>query len=88
MQCVAFSPDGKYLAAGDGFGFVSIWDLGATQRVAQCENPRGVGVLEFSSDGRHLANANFKEGLWLWDWNPPHLTFRGPDRRLNSGSTE
>lgn len=78
IQCVAFSPDGKYLAAGEGFGRVSIWDLSTTQRVAPCENPRGVGVLEFSNDGKHLVSANFKDGFWLWDWNPPHLTFHGP----------
>jgi WD40 repeat protein len=85
IQCVAFSPDGKYLAASEGFGRISVWDLATTQRVAQCENPRGPGVLEFSSDGRHLANANFKDGLWMWDWNPPHLTFRGPPPNLRFG---
>jgi len=78
IQCVAFSPDGKYLAAGEGFGLISIWDLSTTQQVAQCENPRGPGVLKFSSDGRHLANANFEDGLRLLDWNPPDLTLHGP----------
>ena len=77
VQCVAFSPGGDYLAASDGYGFVSIWDLGTKQQVAQCKNPRGIGVLEFSSDGRHLANANFEEGLRLWSWNAPHLTLHG-----------
>ena len=49
------------------------------------EPARSPGVLEFSSDGRHLANANFKDGLWLWDWNPPHLTFHGPPPNLKVG---
>ncbi|MEO8428187.1 MAG: WD40 repeat domain-containing serine/threonine protein kinase [Verrucomicrobiota bacterium] len=78
IHCLTFSPDGKYLAAGEGRGRISIWDVTTTQRVAQCESPLVPCLLKFSSDARHLISANYKNGLWLWDWNPPLLTNHSP----------
>ena len=78
IQWLTFSPDGKYLATVEGYGLISIWDLATTQRVAQCESALAPCLLKFSSDARHLVSAYYKNGLWLWDWNAPHLTSHGP----------
>jgi WD40 repeat protein len=78
IQCLTFSPDGKYLATAEARGRISIWDLATTQRVAECQSPSIPALLKFSSDARHLVSANFKNGLWVWDWNPPQLSIHGP----------
>lgn len=78
IQCLTFSLDGKYLATAEARGRISIWDLTTTQQVAECQSPLVPGLLQFSSDTRHLVSVNYNNGLWLWDWNPPHLTSHGP----------
>ena len=76
MTSVAFSPDGRYLATGEGRGRITIWDLATTQAIAQAESQLiGAVPLQFSPDGRLLASGTWSEGgLRLWDWNPPNLT--------------
>jgi len=60
---VAFSPDGRMLAAGDGQSQVTLWDL-AADRPAQIlrgwppgthQVPGAIGSLTFSPDGSRLA---------------------------------
>lgn len=72
---LAFSPDGKYLAAGDEAGQVTVWD-GAARRslgglpptaVGDGRAARRVSALAFSPDGRTLAAAGKDGTLRLWD---------------------
>ncbi|MFD8380152.1 helix-turn-helix domain-containing protein [Streptomyces sp. NPDC059679] len=71
---LAYSPDGKYLAAGDESGQVTIWDTAARQALgalpatpARDGEPRNVTALAFSPDGRTLAAAGRDGTLRLWD---------------------
>jgi WD40 repeat protein len=68
-----FSPDGRLLAVGAGFGEVQLWDLtlrrdlyhlqvGATTRIDS-----SVGAIAFSPDGRWMAAAANFTGITLWD---------------------
>ncbi|ANP51795.1 WD40 repeat protein/transcriptional regulator with XRE-family HTH domain/energy-coupling factor transporter ATP-binding protein EcfA2 [Streptomyces griseochromogenes] len=71
---VAYSPDARYLAAGDESGGVTVWDGDAHLPLAVLpppptreSQPRYVSALAFSPDGRTLAAAGMDGTLRLWD---------------------
>ncbi|WP_081237490.1 nSTAND1 domain-containing NTPase [Streptomyces viridosporus] len=71
---LAFSPDGKYLAAGDESGQVTVWDGDAHEPLGLLPaspvrdgKPRHVSALAFSPDGHTLAAAGDDGTLRLWD---------------------
>jgi WD40 repeat protein len=71
---VAFSPDGKNVAAGTASGIIKIWDAqtGKEQRVLARHSDL-VNSLAYSSDGLTLASGSHDETLILWDtksWKP------------------
>jgi WD40 repeat protein len=79
--CVAFSPDGKTLAAGLESGEVCLWDVASGWQVATLSGLGGrVRWLGFHPDGRSLAVAGgLPENLVsVWD-----LATRKPRRRLS-----
>ena len=58
VSVVAFSPDGKLLAAGDEFGTVRIWDTASRQELATFMGHKDmVTALAFTADSRTLASA-------------------------------
>ena len=61
---VAFSRDGRYLAAATGRR-TQLWDLDSMQRVAQMALPAEISDLDFSPDGRFLF-ALAKDGGHIW----------------------
>lgn len=69
---LAFSPDGAYLAVGDGSGRVVLWDGRLTRRLGVLADPETttyqyVSALAFAPDGRTLAVAGDEGTLQLWD---------------------
>ncbi|MFF9091105.1 WD40 repeat domain-containing protein [Streptomyces sp. NPDC014991] len=80
---LAYSADGRYLAAGDESGGVTLWDGDARLPLAvlppppaRDAQPRYTSALAFSPDGRTLATAGVDGTLRLWDVNS--------DRRIGS----
>jgi len=66
ISCLAFSPDGKTLASGDGMKSVCLWDLASGRVVRKLEGPGDVNGIAFSPDGRLLACAG-DDGVRVWD---------------------
>ena len=64
---VAFSPDDRYIAAGQLGGSVQLWstETGALVAVMHGHDER-VSAVEFSPDGRWLATGSWDGSLQLW----------------------
>jgi uncharacterized protein (TIGR03067 family) len=99
VWAVAWSPDGKLLAASDEFGYVKVWDVSARTTTAEFKltNSRAMGVA-FSPDGKLLATGDHDKYIKLWDlkskqiklqWRTydysPSLTFSNDGKFLLSG---
>ena len=85
LACLAFSADGKLLAAGDLEGRVLVWDAqGKRLREQPCEGPSF--QLAFSPDGRRLAGVD-RDQVVVWDvaTGQDVLLVRGAGPRPNDG---
>nr|WP_246258989.1 serine/threonine-protein kinase [Streptomyces typhae] len=65
LNAVAFSPDGKTLAAAEPNG-VALWNADGTRRVGRLPGP-AVSHLRFSPDGDQLVGVMGGEQIHIWD---------------------
>ena len=73
---MAFSPDGKTLAAGSGDGKVWLWNLTDPARPTRLGQPLTgptsvVDSVAFSPDGKTLAAGSGDGTVWLWNLADP-----------------
>jgi WD40 repeat protein len=71
VRSVAFSPDGKLLAAGIGdpkkLGGVTIWDFNSKKVWFQHAAKEGISAVAFSPDGQLLAVASYDGSVRVFD---------------------
>ena len=67
IRALAFSPDGKHLAAGDNEGRLAIWQVktGKLVRELHLGKKRRIYCLSYSPDGKSLA-VGHERGLSIW----------------------
>ncbi len=74
VQSLAFSPDGKWLAAGLGDrqgqdhdpGLIVLYDVAGKQRLVLHGHTQAVLSVAFSPDGKHLASGGTDRTVRLW----------------------
>ncbi|MET9896111.1 trypsin-like peptidase domain-containing protein [Streptomyces sp. NPDC006465] len=69
VHALVFSPDGKFLASGAGFGEIQLWDVARRRAVGKpmTDHSGDVTSLAFSPDGRTLASGATDGTVRLWD---------------------
>lgn len=70
---VAFSPDGRFLAAGTISNEIRIWETGNGKQLVNCEGHTGwIRSVAFSPDGTFLASGSQDHTVRLWDVETGH----------------
>jgi WD40 repeat protein len=68
VLCLAVSPDGKRLAAGDADAQVRVWNLADRKLVKTIQSHKGrVLAVAFSGDGKRLVTAGHDQSIQIWD---------------------
>ncbi|KAI5122866.1 hypothetical protein M0805_003159 [Coniferiporia weirii] len=69
VNCVTYSPDGRYIASGLGDGTLRIWDAQTGSHVGEplTGHSKGVWSVAYSPDGRHIVSGSDDDTLRIWD---------------------
>lgn len=74
--CLAFSPDSKRLASGDGSGCLTIWDVSKGRKLKRLDNCGGrVQECVWAPDGKTLATASGDMIIRVWTTRPCALHY-------------
>ena len=69
VSSIAFSPNGKLLAAGGNYYIISVWDLKSTNLIHQSELPGQAGFVSvaFLPHNKLIALDQYGDRMQLWD---------------------
>ncbi len=68
---VAFSPDGRTMAAGDGMGTIQLWEVASAKEIQKfVRQGSWIGGIVFSPGGQFLISANSDTTALVWDLSP------------------
>lgn len=71
IRALAYSPDGQWLASGQGDGTVHLRQAASGREVAVLQGHKGqIASLAFSPDSKTLASGGFDYQIKLWDLAP------------------
>jgi WD40 repeat protein len=69
VNCLAFSPDGRYLATGCEDNVILVWDVATGKPASVLPGHEHARSLSFSPDGDRLAADSALQGFRLWEWS-------------------
>jgi polysaccharide biosynthesis protein PslG len=80
VRSVAFSADGKFLAAGDAAGHVDIWQVSTRRLASSLTDPRSKGAssVAFNPAGSLLAAGDANGHVYLWAAGQVHAALAVP----------
>ncbi len=90
FRCVAFSPEGRLIAAGTGepqeTGTLFLWEAATGKRLWLHHEPMGIPAVAFAPDGKRLAIALYDQTAKLLDTETGRvtLTLRGHAKEVRS----
>jgi WD40 repeat protein len=68
VECIAFSPDGKFLAGGSSDKTIRFWDMATRQELEPLAgHASGVAAVLFSPNGKTLASGSRDGLIKIWD---------------------
>ncbi|MBI3412032.1 MAG: WD40 repeat domain-containing protein [Planctomycetes bacterium] len=67
FTCVAFTPDGKKVIAGNLDGVMKIWDVDTGKELGELKSHEGVWAIAFNSDGSRMATGGWDKTIRVWD---------------------
>jgi WD40 repeat protein/beta-lactamase regulating signal transducer with metallopeptidase domain len=74
VTCLAFSPDGKMLAAGSPDKLVRLWEVATGKLRATLDGHKSwIYCVAFSPDGKTLASGGYDRAIKLWDMDKATL---------------
>ncbi len=70
IRCLALSPDGRKVLAGDDVGYMHCWNLESRQQIFSkqvADKPGPIVCVAFSADGRQALTGGYECTIRLWD---------------------
>ncbi len=98
-EALAIAPGGRWIAAGDAAGRISLWRSSGSRQIDFRAHHGSVRALGFSADGRHLASCSEDGSLRVWDcvsdapvtllpWDASLPSFSRDGTKLGIGTTD
>ena len=80
VRSVAFSPDGKFIAAGDGNGHIYVWQESTRRLASSLADPRSKGVssVTFNATSSLIAAGDANGHVYLWAGGKVHAALAVP----------